>query len=226
MTLAMAASADPSFPPTGKIWRCFVGSVSPRGHMLRMLTCAAHLVNAALGADAPVIIYDTTGLMDPAQGGANLKMAKIDLLRPAVLCAIQRDLELERFLIPLRRSRRVQVIDLPSFSNAQNRDILLRRAHRTRQFASYFSDANLLRVRWVEFAVFPAPRFEVDHLVAMEDRDGLTLGLGIVLEVERGSKSVTLLTPLTSMRGVNAIRLGDMMVDPETYEDQQLTPRR
>ncbi|NIO10390.1 MAG: hypothetical protein GTO40_21240, partial [Deltaproteobacteria bacterium] len=47
MTLAVAENGDDTFPPRGRIWRGFVGSVSPVGHMLPVLTCAARLLGAA-----------------------------------------------------------------------------------------------------------------------------------------------------------------------------------
>jgi polynucleotide 5'-kinase involved in rRNA processing len=190
--------------------------------MLQVLTGAARLVAGGFEAGAQAIVYDTTGLLDPAQGGINLKMAKIDLLRPEVLFAIQQDRELEPLLKPLRHSRRVQVLNLPSSPASRNRDIPLRRAYRARKFADYFADAHFLRVEWPRFAVFPAPRFDQKRLVAMEDAKGFTIGLGIVQEFDRSSKTVLFLTPLSSMESVDAIRLGDAMVDPETFEDRSL----
>ena len=112
MTLALAEKGDETFPPKGRIWRGFVGSVSPAGHMLPVLICAARLAEAARDAGAQVIVYDTTGLIDPSRGGIYLKLAKIDLLRPAVLFAIQRKQEMSALVLPLQRSRRLQLIEL------------------------------------------------------------------------------------------------------------------
>jgi len=227
MTLALAEEGDNSFPPKGALWRSFVGSTSPRGHMLQVVTGAVRLVATGLEAGAQAIIYDTTGLVDQAQGGVNLKMAKIDLLQPQALFAIQQDRELETLLKPLRRSRRVRVLDLPCSAACRRRDLELRRSHRAKKFAQYFTNANLLQVEWPKFAVFPAPCVEPNRLVAMEDAKGFTIGLGIVEELDRSSKMVLFLTPLSSLDlvRVDAIRLGDVMVDPETFEDRCLPQR-
>jgi polynucleotide 5'-hydroxyl-kinase GRC3/NOL9 len=52
MTLALAREGEETFPPRGPVWRGFVGSVSPAGHMLPVLTVAARLIGAARKAGA------------------------------------------------------------------------------------------------------------------------------------------------------------------------------
>jgi polynucleotide 5'-hydroxyl-kinase GRC3/NOL9 len=96
MTLVIGTGKD--YPPPGRRWRRFVGAVSPRGHMLAMLVGAAALTGTARHAGADALIYDTSGLVDPTQGGTALKLAKIDLLRPGTVIAIQREDELEPLL--------------------------------------------------------------------------------------------------------------------------------
>jgi polynucleotide 5'-kinase involved in rRNA processing len=223
MTLAMANNGDDTFPPRGRRWRKFVGSVSPVGNMLAVLTCAARLLEAAREAEAQAVIYDTTGLIEPARGGIHLKLAKIDLLRPAVLLALQREQELQTLLLPLRRRRHILVLEFSPSSAAQRRDTPVRKAHRVAQFAQYFTKGSQLRVNWTKFAVLPAPRFNLHRLVALEDADGFTIGLGIVAQIDRLYRQVTLHTPVDTLNGVDVIRLGDLLVDPVTYEDSPLT---
>ena len=220
MTLAMGMSGNEIFPPRDRIWRTFVGGLSPVRHMLPVVVGAARLVQAARDAGAQVIVYDTTGLIDPDQGGAYLKMAKIDLLHPTVVFAIQYINELEYLLAPLRRSRRVYVVDMSPPLAAQRRDPATRRDYRAGQFARYFENVNQVTVKWSNLAVFPAPVFTINRLVALEDSLGFTLGLGIVLDVARESRQMVLLTPVPSMEKVDAIQLGDVALDPETFQTQ------
>ncbi|MBI5968425.1 MAG: hypothetical protein HY882_11295 [Deltaproteobacteria bacterium] len=222
LTLALNARGDASFPPQGRIWRSFVGSVSPRGHMLPMLTGAFRLTTAAREDGAQAIIHDTSGFVSPVGGGSNLKLAKIEVLRPTLIFAIQREQELERLLIPLRRSHRVQVIELSSSPAARRRDPATRRGYRTNQFANYFTNSQLLRMNWPRFAIFPGPFFELGHLVALENAAGFTVGLGIVREIDRESKQIEIQTPLTSTNEVDAIRLGNLALDPQTFEGRHL----
>ena len=82
ITLALNAPGDDAFPPTGPRYRAFVGDVMPKGHMLPTLVDAHRLVRRARKEGATAIVFDTTGLIDPAQGGGELKRAKVDLLQP------------------------------------------------------------------------------------------------------------------------------------------------
>jgi polynucleotide 5'-hydroxyl-kinase GRC3/NOL9 len=88
MTVSLAGAGETGYPPKGESWRWFVGSTSPSGHMLQVLSSAARLMQAAA---ASITVYDTSGLVDPKLGGAALKFAKIDLLRPTLVFAIQKD---------------------------------------------------------------------------------------------------------------------------------------
>jgi polynucleotide 5'-hydroxyl-kinase GRC3/NOL9 len=223
LTLASAEKGANGFPPGGQIWRTFIGSVSPAGHMLPVLTGADRLVRVAREAGDQLVIYDTTGLVDPARGGIRLKLAKIDLLRPTVLFAIQRDQELRSLVLPLQRTSRIQVVELSPSSAAQKRDTSARKAHRAAKFASYFSNARSLRLTWPRFAVFPSPRFNLHRLLALEDADGFAIGLGLVEGIDRIYRQVTLHTPVSSVDKVDAIRLGSLAVDPVTYEDRPLS---
>ena len=222
MTLAMAINGDDTFPPRGRRWRRFVGSVSPVGNMLAVLTCAARLMEAAQEAGAQAVIYDTTGLVEPARGGTHLKLAKIDLLRPTVLFALQRQQELKDLLLPLKRRRNILVLEFSPSSAAQRRDTSVRKAHRVEQFSQYFAKGSQLPVNWTKFAVLPAPRFNLNRLVALEEGDGFIVGLGIVAQIDRLSRQVILHTPVDTMKGVEVIRLGDLLVDPATYEDSPI----
>ena len=222
MTVAVSIDGDQSFPPRGQCWRSFVGAVSPRGHMLPMLVSGSRLVQAAQGVGAETIVYDTTGLVDPAQGGAALKLAKIDLLRPTVVFAIQGGCELESLLLPLRLSRRVRVVDLRPSPARQMRDRPTRQDHRASQFATYFASAHSLVVDWRRLAVLPSPRFMLNRLAALEDANGFTLGLGIVKQVDSKTRQVTLETPLDSLDKVDTLRLGDLILEPQTFRDQRL----
>lgn len=222
MTLAMRSrDAEDAFPPRGKTWQRFVGAVSPTRHMLPVLVGAARLAQVAQEAGAETIVYDTSGLVSASQGGHNLKLAKMDLLRPNVVFCIQHDQELEPILSPLRNSR-VRAVELRPSQAVQPRDLLTRRAHRARQFARYFANARQVTMNWDRLAISPTPQFVFNQLVALEDAEGFTLGLGIVTLSDTAARQVRLFTPLVVSDKVQALRLGDVLLDPKTFRDQPL----
>jgi polynucleotide 5'-hydroxyl-kinase GRC3/NOL9 len=221
-TMTLVMGTGPDYPPSGRRWRRFVGSVSPRGHMLPMLVGAAALVEVARGSGADAVIHDTSGLVDPAQGGAALKLAKIDLLRPVTVIAIQREDELEPLLEPLRRCRWLRLHELSPSPAVQPRDPAARRALRAERFAAYFRGTRPVVLRWDRLAIWPAPDFVYRQLVALDDAGGFVLGLGIAQGAEIRTREVTLLTPLASSEGVEALRLGDLTIDARTYQDQRI----
>lgn len=220
MTLAMSQPNDAVFPPAGPRYRAFVGDVMPKGHMLPTLVGAHRLVRKAREEGAGAIVFDTTGLIDPAQGGGELKRAKVDLLQPAAVVGIQRRDELEYLLLPLRLSRRTRVIDLPASRAAHRRPPPTRQEHRAAQFRRYFADASPLEMAWPRLAVFPRPAFAPHRLVALEDKEGFALALGIVTASD--SNTLVLLTPLASLDGVSAVRLGDLALDPRTFQETRI----
>lgn len=221
MTLALGEPGDDAFPPAGPRFRTFVGDVSPRRHMLPTLVGAHRLAQKARAEGATAIVFDTTGLVDPAQGGGALKQAKVDLLRPAVVVGIQRRNELEHLLVPLRRSRRIRVIDLPTSRAVCRRETPVRQEHRAACFRRYFEDARTFEVTWQRLAVFPNPAFKPQRLLALEDGEGFALALGIVTASDPARNVVTLYTPILSLMGVDDIRLGDLALDPHTFRESR-----
>jgi len=221
MTFKPDALEEWSYGPP-QLWRYFIGSTTPQGHMLSVLVGAVRLTQSAQQNGAQVVVYDTSGLVDPTRGGLALKNAKLDLLRPNTVYAIQNESELVPLLLPLRRSGRAKVIELRPSEAAVPRDIEARREHRSRQFASHFAAAEPLELEWSRMAVYPSPDFQVRQIVALEDFLGFTLGLGIVISANRSEQHARLLTPLRSLAGVAAIRLGDLLVNPDNFQDERL----
>ncbi len=71
-------------------------------------------------------------------------------------------------------------------------------------------------------AVIPGPTFYPHQLVGLEDRHGFLLGLGIVLAYHPHLNTVNLLTRPFPMQRLDTLRLGDLLVDPYTFEDHRL----
>ncbi|RMF60517.1 MAG: hypothetical protein D6743_14810 [Calditrichaeota bacterium] len=222
LTLALPDRERPGFPPAGKRWSRFIGGTSPVGHMLPVLVALKSLLDLAASAGVTATICDTTGLVDAKQGGVVLKLAKVDLLRPTAVLALQRGTELKPILEPLKRTGWTRVVELPVSPAARQRTRAERRRYRAAKLAAYFESAQPVVLRWNELAVLPFPLFRSHQLLALENKSGFVLGLGIVRSFSRTEKTVEVLTPVKDLGKLSALRLGDMAVDPHTSLDRPL----
>lgn len=222
MTLTVTGDEE-SLLDSSRTRHVFIGALSPSRHMLPMLTGAARLTEAARQAQAMSIIYDTSGLVGTSGGGHILKLGQIDLLHPKVLFALQRHQELESVLAPLRRTRRVRIVELPLSRAVRQHDRTYRRERRAANFERFFTQASSLKLQWSQFAVLPRPRFERHQLLGFEDDQGFLITLGIVRKVFPTTREIEVLTPLKSLQAVDIIRVGDVLVDPLTFSNMPLT---
>lgn len=204
----------------------FVGATTPAGHMLQMLSGCGRLLKKAREITDGLIIMDTSGLVDPEKGGVQLKLSKIDLLQPSVLIVLQKDRELESWIRPVRIGKRVLVIDMPAAPAVRKRDYMERQSYREESFRRYFKRAVLRDFYWPTYGVFPYPRFDEDRLLAFEDKNGFTLGLGIVQGVDIPARTVTVFSPLTENLAGRAasIQIGDVVLDPATFQHALIHP--
>ncbi len=130
----------------------FVGACSPVGHLLQTATSAAAMARAARETGADTLIVDTTGLVTGGIARA-LKGAKIRLLDPDLIIALQKKDELEPLLTPYRTRIRPPVLVLPLSKVVKARSREQRAANRQRKFAAYVRDAHPLALSWEDAPV-------------------------------------------------------------------------
>jgi polynucleotide 5'-hydroxyl-kinase GRC3/NOL9 len=208
LNIAMAEAGDARFPPRGNRASFFVGSTTPRGHMLPTVVGNHRLQQKALSWGAQAIVVDSTGLVDPSQGGKALKQWKIELLAPAMVIGLQRRQELEPILWPLRRDGRVQTAELRISPHARERSREARVEHRRRRLARYFGAAKPLALNVREMPVYDVEQMAPEALLAFQDSEGLILELGVVDQVDGRSGTVTVHSPLSSPAQAASIRFG------------------
>jgi polynucleotide 5'-hydroxyl-kinase GRC3/NOL9 len=176
----------------------FVGSTSPRGHLLPLLVGTKLLLERARGE---VAVVNTTGFVRNA--GFALKGFKIELLKPELIIALQRQQELE----PLLRSyAHVPCLRLPVSAMAKPKSFEERRALRREAFRRYFAPARERRLSVGELrfqrvsvagegcAERGAARLRHNLLVGLADETGEALGLGIVKRFD--GRTLSILTPV------------------------------
>lgn len=207
VALAGAGGAG-AFPPKGARAAFFVGSTTPRGHMLPTVIGAHRLQQKALALGAQSIVVDTTGLVDSSQGGTALKQWKIELLAPQIVIGLQRHQELEPILWPLRRDKRLRCIELQVSSHAIERTRQERVDYRRERLAQYFQSAMPCLVSLRTMAVYDLGLMAVGALLALQDAEGFALGLGVVERAERAAGNVVIYTPMSDLAGVESLRFG------------------
>jgi len=130
----------------------FVGSPSPVGHLLGAATSTMVMAQWARADGAETILVDTTGLISGPVARA-LKGAKIRLLDPDAVVAVQSDREAEHLLTPYRTRERPRLLRLAPSPRAAARSRTQRNAHRQRQFAGYFSAGRVHVLDWKQVPV-------------------------------------------------------------------------
>ncbi|HKL48600.1 MAG TPA: Clp1/GlmU family protein [Desulfuromonadales bacterium] len=195
----------------------FVGSTSPLGHMLPVLTGLAHLQKKALARGALTTIIDTSGLVALNRGGGALKQWTAELLRPSTIIALQRGDELDHLLTPWRRDERFCLHVLPVSDAVQKRGPDKRTAYRRRQFQRYFRKAVLQDISADAVAIYHNGKPRPGTLLALLDGQGRTLALGALQRFYSGRLSI--MTPLPTVKAVRSLRGGALRIDPQSGEE-------
>ncbi len=227
-TLTLGVSreqGDRSFPPAGLRRISFVGSNTPVGSMLAVVTGLERLRRCARQVKLDALVMDTSGLVDPLHGGPDLKWAKVELFRPCTVVALAREQELEPLLSPLRHLPDVNLVQLPVCDAVCPRPTEARRAYRAACYRAYFASAQRLPLLYRQLAVFPDWEFTPGRLAALEGRDGFVLALALVESANDAivrDGAVWLRTPWSGRGQITTLRLGNLRIDMETYQDARL----
>lgn len=206
-TIALGVPKEP-FPTLDEVEperMYFVGSTSPRGHLLPILTGTKLMVEEA---DTDFVLIDTTGLIRNA--GLALKTHKIELVDPDIILALQRGKELEEVLAPFSFKR---VLRLGVSSRVRVKGRGRRRALRERAFRKYFKDSKEIALDRGE-VLMPLQKLKTEQLVGLADGKNHLLGLGIVLG--ENLEIVKILSPVEE--GIKIIQAGSIRVSMEGKE--------
>jgi polynucleotide 5'-hydroxyl-kinase GRC3/NOL9 len=118
----------------------FVGATSPAAGLAASLVAARRMVDRARAEGFARILVDTSGLV-AGELGRTLKQAKIDLLEPDLVVALQRGRECEPILGAYAGAARPLVLRLPALGTPRGRSQEDRRRYRARALRAYFAGA-------------------------------------------------------------------------------------
>lgn len=145
----------------------FVGSTSPRGHLLPVIVGTKRLVDHAQRMGVDRVIIDTCGFIG-AEGGQALKHYQIGLVNPDVVVCLQRACECERILRAFRYCQRPHLLRLRASQACRRRGMEERRLHRQQVLRRYFAEPKVVTLPWDDLNLVEAP-----------------VGGGVALDVER-----------------------------------------
>ncbi|GIV00513.1 MAG: hypothetical protein KatS3mg014_2128 [Actinomycetota bacterium] len=189
----------------------FVGSTSPEGHLLQVVTAVARLYAMARERGADLVVVDTSGLVSGIPGQV-LKYHKVELLQPDLVVGLQRGEELLPLLGVIQRFFATQVVPLGVHPNVVPTSVERRAENRERAMARYFAgELHRFRVKPTVFMPALPPLFDLAQLdrllVGLSDGAGGYLGLGYLEHLpEEGS--LRLITPVAA--SPKALRLGSV----------------
>jgi polynucleotide 5'-kinase involved in rRNA processing len=192
----------------------FVGSITPRGHLLSIVIATAKLTSRARAAGCRLVVVDTTGFLSGINA-QTLKYFKMDLLSPDFVVGFYRGGELEPILGIAERFTPAEVIRLEVPAEILGRSVDERAAFREQQFAAYFAGgSSRWRVKPTVFMPTLPPEFDLALLdgivVGMEDGKGSCVGIG-VLEFDAREEMLRMVSPVSE--GVKGLRLGSLRID-------------
>lgn len=216
--LALFDSAPKQLDNIQLIASYFVGSITPRGHMLEMLVGIKRIADRASQLDPGIMVIDTTGFVT-GETAWELKFQKVDLLKPAHLIGLQRRREIEGFLKPhqFRPDMAIHRLKIPDKIRMKSPE--QRGSNRSRKFAAYFQEVKLYE-KSLDGIKVVSP-FKVRYrgkglkgvLIGLNDEANFNLGLGILenLDVHRGT--ISFVAPELDLTKIRLIRIGSIEVD-------------
>ena len=216
--LALLDSAPQQLEDGQAMASYFVGSTSPRGHMLEMLVGIKRIADRAAQREPEIIIIDTTGFVS-GETAWELKFQKVDLLKPAHLIALQRKREIEGLLRPHQFRPDMAIHRLKTPEKVRMKSPEQRRSNRSRKFAAYFREVKLY-TKSLDGIKVVSP-FRVRYrgkglngvLIGLNDEANFNLGLGILENMDLHRGTISFVAPELDSASIRLIRIGSIEVD-------------
>jgi polynucleotide 5'-hydroxyl-kinase GRC3/NOL9 len=154
--LGVVAQPLPSLQELTPAALYFVGSTSPRGHLIPVIVGTARMVDRAQKSEVDQVIVDTCGFVS-ADAGQALKHYQIDLVNPDVVVCLQRADECEHILLAFRYRQRPRILRLRASQACRCRSIEERRLYRQRALQRYFAKPKIVTLSWDDLNLVEAP---------------------------------------------------------------------
>ncbi|NIO29129.1 MAG: GTPase [Candidatus Latescibacteria bacterium] len=202
----------------------FIGSNTPSGHFLQALTSMKRLSERAFEEGAQKIVFDSCGYPVTA-AGREFFYQTLDLLEPDHLVALQQIDEMEPLLATFTRRNKPRLHRLPISEEVIRRSRTERRAYRQQKFKRYFKNAKrqMLPLEGMGLhGMIPALKNPQswDHcLVALCDRKGFAVAIGVLEKVEMHESRLWIHAPPFDRNQIASVQFGSLRVDHRSGEE-------
>ncbi|MGH9197470.1 MAG: Clp1/GlmU family protein [Acidimicrobiia bacterium] len=194
----------------------FVGSTTPRGHLVSLTAGTGRLVQHAKDAGCELIVVDTSGFISGIQAEL-LKYYKIELIRPDAIVGFERGWELDPIGGIVQRFFPSEATILKAEGLAAERSVEERLAYREERLKEYFKPpVSRWRVKTSVFMPTIPPETDLSRLdgivVGLEDGKGNCLGIGL-LEYDSEEDILRMVSPIAE--GAKGLLLGSVRLNLE-----------
>jgi polynucleotide 5'-hydroxyl-kinase GRC3/NOL9 len=192
----------------------FVGSTSPQGHLLPLVTSLARLHTRAREEGAEFVVVDTSGMVSGIYGQL-VKYHKVEMLQPDLVVGLQRGGELDPLLGVIQRFFSTEVVPLGVHPNVVSAGVEQRATHREAAMRGYLTGPlHRFRIKPTVFMPALPPLFDLAQLdrllVGMSDGAGWFTGIGY-LEYSAQDRVLRLISPVAD--APKALRLGSVRLE-------------
>ena len=199
----------------------FVGSTSPRGHMLQTIVAVKKLLDKAIDRGARHVVIDTSGFIS-GPIGREFKYQKIDLISPTHIIALEKEEELSLLLRSLscRQGSLIYPLKIDT-KKIREKSPEERRQYRQERFKGYFKKAKtatLFMEKVGLHGIVPDLKMKPfwDHLlIALCDDENNALALGMITDIDLSKGSISFISPIKNMNKVKSIQFGSIFLSQE-----------
>lgn len=213
---------------SGNTYLYFVGSTTPRGHLLQTLVGIKKLTELAQSLGSHWIILDSSGfVLEPV--AREFQFRVIDVLHPKFLIVLRHPNDELRWVYSYKSHPAIRLLVLPPSSAVIPRTPTTRKDYRELKFKSYFETAILqdIQLKGVSFhGRVPDLKNPSRHrflLVACCDANNFVVSLGIIQSIDLLNKKIQIYAPPFDPDRVMFMQFGSIYLN---REGQQIFPWR
>ncbi|MCL5985279.1 MAG: hypothetical protein M1371_01780 [Actinobacteria bacterium] len=192
----------------------FVGSTSPRAHMLPLVVGTKRLADLSKTKNR-VTVIDTTGTVQ-GDFGLRLKLNKIQLIQPEIILAFKKDGELDNIITTTQRLTFSELITVPAHELIRPKSLNERYENRRASFLNYFRYATPQKIDIEIFNKLTINKSNfsndmMNKIFCAWDMQGYVNSIGIIEEI--GKDHISAFAPAIEFEEVAYFEIGELKLN-------------